>query len=66
MDDKNIKMPAIFHQALLISYAGLKSLDLVHLVAAKHPKKMNSDLDAFVTEDLGFLIRSDSLARLFF
>jgi predicted nucleic acid-binding protein len=49
-------LPSVFDEGILLSLqCDLKTLDLVHLAAARHSKRMNNELQAFVTGDEGFL-----------
>ncbi len=49
-------LPSIFDEAILLSLqCDLTTLDLIHLAAARHGKRMNAELTAFVTGDEGFL-----------
>lgn len=49
-------LPCVFDEGILLSLqCDLRTLDLVHLAAARHSKRMNNELAAFVTGDEGFL-----------
>lgn len=58
-------LPSVFNEAILLSLRStLKTLDLIHLAAAKHAKQMNSELGAFVTGDQGFLSNKKELSEI--
>lgn len=49
-------LPSAFDEGILLSLeCNLKTLDLIHLAAARYSKRMNNKLAAFVTGDEGFL-----------
>jgi predicted nucleic acid-binding protein len=49
-------LPSVFDEGILLSLdCDLKTLDLIHLAAARYSKRMNNKLVAFVTGDEGFL-----------
>jgi predicted nucleic acid-binding protein len=57
-------MPSIFNEAILLSLqTTLRTLDLIHLTAARHAKQMNSELGAFVTGDSEFLSKKEQLSK---
>jgi predicted nucleic acid-binding protein len=58
-------LPSIFNEAILLSLKStLKTLDLIHLAAAKHAKQANADLSAFVTGDRDFLSNKKELNEI--
>jgi predicted nucleic acid-binding protein len=58
-------VPRILNEATLLSLeAPLRSLDLIHLAAAKNGKEMNPELGAFVTGDGELLARKEELSRI--
>lgn len=58
-------LPGIFNEAILLSLqTPLRTLDLMHLAAARHAKQMNSELEAFVTGDRELLLRKQELSKL--
>jgi len=58
-------VPGIFNEALLLSLrTSLRTLDLIHLAAAKHAKQVNRELGAFVTGDDGFLTKKEELSKI--
>jgi predicted nucleic acid-binding protein len=61
-DEEEISMPSIFGGALSLAATGLKTLDLIHLGAAKYTKEVVPDLAGFVTGDNDFLSQGDSLS----
>ena len=64
---KNIqaKLPSIFNEAMVLSLqTPLRTLDLMHLAAAKHEKQMNQELGAFVTGDNELLSRKEELHKI--
>ncbi len=59
------KLPSVFNEAILLSLQStLKTLDLVHLAAARHAKRMNNELGAFVTGDKEFLSNKKELSEI--
>ncbi len=65
IDEIEVEMPAIFHQALLLaSTIGLRSFDLVHLAAAKYASLMDSDKGSFITGDMDFLSGKRELSKV--
>lgn len=58
-------LPNIFNEAIVLSLqCNLKTLDMIHLAAARHAKRMNSELGALVTGDGGFLTQKKELSEL--
>jgi len=58
-------LPSVFNEALLLSLRSpLKTLDLIHLAAAKRAKQVNSELGAFVTGDKDFLSSKKELSEI--
>lgn len=58
-------MPSVFNEAILLSLqASLRTLDLIHLAAARHAKQMNRELGAFVTGDSEFLSKKKELSEI--
>ena len=58
-------LPSVFNQAILLSLRStLKTLDLIHLAAAKHAKQLNDELDAFVTGDKALLSNKKELSEI--
>ena len=53
--DRDVLMPAVLGNALGLSTVGLKTLDLIHLGAAKYCKETVAQLAGFVTGDSDFL-----------
>ncbi|MDG6929041.1 MAG: hypothetical protein JRN39_06680 [Nitrososphaerota archaeon] len=47
-------LPSIFNEAVLLSLESTLRT-LVHVAAARHARRMNSEMGAFVTGDRGFL-----------
>ncbi|GEM_PF-2955829 len=61
----HIPMPSIFTDSIMVCMqAGLRTLDIMHLTAARHAKQMNSDLGAFVTGDRGIIDKRHELSKL--
>jgi predicted nucleic acid-binding protein len=57
-------MPSIFNEAIYHSLkVPLRTLDLIHLAAAKYAGRLNKDLGAFVTGDKGFLAMKENLSK---
>ena len=58
-------LPSLFNEAILLGLqCSLRTLDLIHLAAARHAKRMNGDLGAFVTGDRGFLDNKKQLSEI--
>lgn len=58
-------LPSVFNEAVLLSLqSSLRTLDLVHLAAARHAKRMNNELGAFVTGDAEFLSDKKRLSEI--
>jgi predicted nucleic acid-binding protein len=58
-------LPSIINEAISLSLRStLRTLDLIHLGAARHAKRMNSNLGAFVTGDNEFLSRKKELSAI--
>ncbi|MCS4537532.1 MAG: type II toxin-antitoxin system VapC family toxin [Thaumarchaeota archaeon] len=58
-------LPSIFNEAILLSLQStLRTLDLIRLAAARHAKRMNNELGAFVTGDKEFLSNKKELSRI--
>jgi len=58
-------LPGVFNEAILLSLrTTLRTLDLIHLAAAKHAKLMNPGLGAFVTGDREFLSNARRLVEI--
>ncbi len=61
----NTSLPSVFNEAILLSVqSSLKTLDLIHLAAAKHAKQKNNDLGVFVTGDKEFLSKKEELSEI--
>ena len=59
------RLPNIFNEAILLSLeCPLRSLDLIHLAAARHAKWVNDELGAFVTGDTEFLSNKKELFEI--
>ena len=57
-------LPSIFDEAILLSLrTNLRSLDLIHLAAARNGKRTNGELGAFVTGDHAFLSNKKEIAE---
>jgi predicted nucleic acid-binding protein len=58
-------LPSIFNEAINLSLRStLRTLDLIHLAAARHAKHMNVNLGAFVTGDNEFLSHKKELSGI--
>jgi len=58
-------LPSMFNEAILLSLqTNLRTFDLIHLASARHAKRMNDELGAFVTGDKEFLVNKKELAEL--
>ena len=61
----NTSLPSVFNEAILLSLqTSLKTLDLIHLAAARHGRRMNNELGAFVTGDKAFLSKKKELSEI--
>ncbi len=61
----NANLPSVFNEAILLSLQStLRTLDLIHLAAAKDAKRRNNDLGAFVTGDKEFLSKKKELSEI--
>jgi hypothetical protein len=60
-----VQIPNIFNESLLLSMrTTLRTLDIMQLAAARHAKRENRELGAFVTGDDGILRRKEELAAI--
>lgn len=58
-------LPSVFNDAILLSLeTSLRSLDLIHLAAARHAKRVNDELGAFITGDREFLRDKAALSAM--
>jgi len=58
-------LPSVFNEAILLGLeSGLRTLDMIHLAAARHAQRMNGNLGAFVTGDKEFLSRKKELSNI--
>ena len=58
-------VPNIFNESILLSIqTTLRTLDLMHVAAARHAKQNNGELGAFVTGDEGLLLQKEHLSRI--
>jgi hypothetical protein len=58
-------MPSVFNEGILLSLqTTLRTLDLIHLAAAKHARQMNHELGFFVTGDNEFLSKKDEISKI--
>ena len=58
-------LPSVFNEAVILSLQStLRTLGLVHLAAARHAKRMNEGLGAFVTGDNEFLSNKKRLSEI--
>ncbi len=61
----DIILPSIFNESILLSLkTAVRSLDLIHLTAARHAKRANVELGAFVTGDNELLSRKKELSDI--
>ncbi len=61
----NASLPSVFNEAILVSLQStLRTLDLIHLAAAKHAKRKNTELGAFVTGDKEFLSKKREISEV--
>lgn len=57
--------PSIFSESILLStQTTLRTLDLMHVVAARHARKNNGELGAFVTGDEDLLLLKEQLSKI--
>jgi predicted nucleic acid-binding protein len=65
MEDVNVEMPIMFSQALILAYSvGLRTLDLMHVAAARNVRQAGTELSAFVTGDSDFVNRKDRISQI--
>lgn len=58
-------IPSVMNDGILLSLeCSLRTLDLIHLAAARYAKRVNADLDAFVTGDKDFLTNRKELFEI--
>lgn len=58
-------VPSIFNEALLLTLqTTLRTLDLIHIAAAKYAKQINPELGAFVTGDEEMLSKKEELSKI--
>jgi len=62
-DDIAVRIPAVLGNALGLATSGLRTLDLMHLSAAKYCKETNTELTGFVTGDDAFLLQKRYLSE---
>jgi len=63
LGNQDISMPAVLGNALSLSTIGLKTLDLMHLSAARYCRETVPELAAFLTGDNDFLLRKKDLSN---
>ncbi len=67
LGNAQITMPSIFNESILLSIqanAPLRTLDLIHVAAARHAKQTNHKLGAFVTGDSDLLSKKNHLSKI--
>ncbi|MDG6940251.1 MAG: hypothetical protein JRN39_07615 [Nitrososphaerota archaeon] len=64
MDTQQVRMPALFQQALEFTTTRLRTLDLFHLASVRHLSLSHFDVDAFVTGDSDFLSKKKELSKI--
>ncbi len=58
-----VRMPNLFNDSILLSIqTTLRTLDLMHVAAARYAKQNNRELGAFVTGDDGLLLLKEQLS----
>jgi predicted nucleic acid-binding protein len=70
--DRNISMkgidammPSLVDESIMLSLqCNLKTLDIIHLAAARRARSANQDLEALVTGDVGFLSDRMNLSKI--
>lgn len=55
LNDQDVRMPAVFFQALTLTLYGLRTLDLLHLSVARYATKIGLDIRGFVSGDNDFI-----------
>ena len=64
LDGRGLVMPPMLHQALTLTFLGLRTLDLLHLASARHARRTGEDLRGFVTGDNDFIDNRRALANV--
>ena len=64
LDGGRVLMPAIFHQALILSFLGLRTLDVLHLASARYAGRTRADIQGFVTGDADFIERKRIVSKV--
>jgi len=64
LNGQEVQMPAVFHQALVLSPYGLKTLDIIHLSAARYARQTGLDIRGFVTGDNDFIRSKKTLLSI--
>jgi predicted nucleic acid-binding protein len=61
-----VDMPTLLADSIFLSFlTALRTLDLMHIAAARHAKQMNSEkLGAFITGDAELLARKDEISKI--
>jgi len=61
-----VNMPALLVDSMFLSFlTGLRTLDLMHIAAARHAKQIDSkELGAFVTGDAELLAGKDEISKI--
>lgn len=62
--NREILMPSIFHDALVMTLSGLRTLDILHLAAAKYAGETEPEIRGFVTGDSELLEARKTIARI--
>jgi predicted nucleic acid-binding protein len=58
-------MPSIFSESIMLSIqTTLRTLDLIHIAAARYAKHVNSELGAFVTGDTELVVKKNQLSKI--
>jgi predicted nucleic acid-binding protein len=61
-----VDMPTLLADSIFLSFlTALRTVDLMHIAAARHAKEMNSEkLGAFITGDAELLARKDEISKI--
>lgn len=60
-----IQVPNMLHEPIVLSIqTALRTLDLMHVAAARHAKQENAEMGAFVTGDRELLLMKDQLSKI--
>jgi hypothetical protein len=66
LDNVKVDMPTLLADSIFLSFlTALRTLDLMHIAAARHAKQIDSEkLGAFITGDAELLARKDEISKI--